>query len=310
MSYFASKSLAMVWILLSVLSATLLGVYDIFKKISLSRNAVLPVLFLSTLINALLFTPVLYVAYFTEVPRYQPMFQFANLTLSDHLLFALKSVIVGSSWTLAYYAMKYLPITIVSPIRSSGPLWTLLGAVVIFGEKLTFWQWIGLAITLLFYYLFSLSGQKEGISFRKNRWIFFMTLSTLIGSVSSLYDKYLVSHYNRLAMQAWYHVYMVPLMLLLLLLIWYPTRHRYEKFQWRWSIPLISLCLTLGDFIYFWALSYSDSLIAIVSTIRRGSVVVSFSIGAMLFKEKNVVQKGLILLGILAGIVLIILSSK
>ncbi|MGC8824082.1 MAG: EamA family transporter [Bacteroidales bacterium] len=299
----------MVWILLSVLSATLLGVYDIFKKISLTRNAVLPVLFFSTLINALLFMPVLYFAYFSDLFRHQPLFQFNSLSTTDHLLFALKSVIVGSSWTLAYYAMKYLPITIVSPIRSSGPLWTLLGAVIIFGEKLTFWQWIGLAITLIFYYLFSLSGQKEGISFKKNRWIIFMTLSTLIGSVSSLYDKYLVAHYNRLAMQAWYHVYMVPLMLLLLMLIWYP-RHRYEKFQWRWSIPFISLCLTLGDFIYFWALSYSDSLIAIVSTIRRGSVLVSFSVGAMLFKENNVLQKALILLGILLGIAIIVLSSK
>jgi transporter family protein len=299
----------MVWILLSVLSAVLLGIYDIFKKISLTRNAVLPVLFLSTLINALLFTPVLYTAYFTNIPHHHPIFQFNTLTTSDHLLFALKSVIVGSSWTLAYYAMKYLPITIVSPIRSSGPLWTLLGAVVVFGEQLSFWQWIGLTVTLVFYYLFSLSGQKEGISFRKNRWVIFMTLSTLIGSVSSLYDKFLVAHYNRLAMQAWYHVYMVPLMLLLLMFIWYPTRYRYEKFQWRWSIPLISLCLTLGDFIYFWALSYSDSLIAIVSTIRRGSVIVSFSLGAMLFKEKNVLQKGLILLGILAGIAIIVLST-
>lgn len=300
----------MVWVLLSVLSATLLGVYDIFKKISLIRNAVLPVLFFSTLINALLFTPVLYIAYFSDISQHQPLFQFGTLSTTDHLLFALKSVIVGSSWTLAYYAMKYLPITIVSPIRSSGPLWTLLGAVLIFGEKLTFWQWVGLSITLIFYYLFSQSGQKEGISFRKNRWIIFMTLSTLIGSVSSLYDKYLVAHYNRLAMQAWYHVYMVPLMFLLLMVVWYPTRHRYEKFQWRWSIPFISLCLTLGDFIYFWALSYTDSLIAIVSTIRRGSVIVSFSVGAMLFQEKNVLQKALILLGILLGIAIIVLSSK
>ncbi|MCX7987546.1 MAG: DMT family transporter [Bacteroidales bacterium] len=300
----------MIWIILSILSAILLGIYDIFKKISLTRNAVLPVLFFSSLINALLFIPVLYIAYFTELPIQYPLFQFSTLTFSDHLFFALKSVIVGSSWTLAYYAMKYLPITIVSPIRSSGPLWTLLGAVLIFGEKLTFWQWMGLTITLIFYYLFSLSGKKEGISFRQNRWIFFMTLSTIIGSISSLYDKFLVAHYNRLAMQAWYHVYMVPLMLLLLVLIWYPTRHRFEKFEWRWSIPLISLCLTFGDFIYFWALSYSDSLIAIVSTIRRGSVVVSFTIGAMLFKEKNILLKGLILLGILAGIAIIVLSSN
>ncbi len=300
----------MIWLSLAIFSAILLGVYDIFKKKSLTQNAVLPVLFLSTLFNALLFLPILYLAYFTNIQASIEIFNFRDHTITDHLLFALKSVIVGSSWTLAYYAMKYLPITIVSPIRSSGPLWTLLGAILIFGESLTFWQWIGLTITLLFYYLFSLTGEKEGISFRKNRWIVLMIFSTIIGSISSLYDKYLVAHYNRLAMQTWYHIYMVPLMLALLFIIWYPQRYRYDRFKWRWSIPMISLCLTLGDFIYFWSLSYSDSLIAIVSTIRRGSVIVSFGLGALIFKEKNIKQKAIILTGILIGLTIIIITSK
>lgn len=298
----------MIWVFLAAISAALLGIYDILKKKSLNNNAVIPVLFFSSLTSACIFTPIVIYSLIGN-PSENSIFNFSAIPASAHLLFFIKSIIVGTSWTLAYFAIKNLPLTIVSPIRSSGPLWTLLGAILIFGEHLNYWQWIGLAITLFFYYLFSLSGIKEGISFRTNKWVLFMTLSTIVGSISSLYDKFLVAHYNRIAMQAWYHIYMVPLMLALLLIIWYPNRKKYTAFQWRWTIPFIGVCLTVADFIYFWSLSYPGSLIAIVSTVRRGSVLVSFSLGAIIFKEKNVKQKALILLGILLGIVIIILGE-
>jgi len=205
--------------------------------------------------------------------------------------------------------MKHLPITIVSPIRSSGPVWTLLGAILIFGEKLTFLQWIGLTTTISFYYIFSLYGKKEGISFRTNKWVLFMVLSTMIGSISSLYDKYLIAHYERMAMQSWFSIYMVPITAGLMFLVWYPNRKRYTPFQWRYTIILIGLTLTIADFIYFWAISQEGSLISIISTVRRGSVIVSFSLGALIFKDKNIKIKALILLGILAGIGLIILGT-
>jgi transporter family protein len=298
----------MVWVLLAVVSAALLGVYDILKKKSLQENAVIPVLFYSVLTSSIIFTPIVLYGYF-GTHEHSSLFNFTNIPAKAHLLFFIKSIIVGSSWTLAYFAMKNLPLTIVSPIRSSGPLWTLVGALVIFGEHLSLWQWIGLVLTIFFYYLFSLSGLKEGISFRTNKWVLYMTLATIIGSISSLYDKYLVAHYNRLAMQAWYHLYMLPLMFLLLMIIWYPNRKKYTPFQWRWTIPLIGLCLTVADFIYFWSLSYPGSLIAIVSTVRRGSVIVSFSLGAILFNEKNIKRKAIILVGILIGIAIIILGG-
>jgi transporter family protein len=299
----------MIWVLLAVLSATLLGIYDILKKKSLVNNAVVPVLFISVLTNAFIFTPVLL---YSKYGNHQPdsLFQFGDLPWKAHILFIIKSIIVGSSWTLAYYAMKNLPITIVSPIRSSGPLWTLFGALFIFGEHLNGLQWTGLLITMLFYYLFSLSGLREGISFRKNKWVIFMTLATIIGSISALYDKYLVTHYNRLAMQTWYHIYMVPFVLGLLLFVWYPNRHKTTPFKWRYSIPLIGVCLSIGDFIYFWSLSYPDALVAIVSAVRRGSVIVSFTLGAYMFKEVNIKRKALILLGIMIGIAIIILGGK
>jgi transporter family protein len=103
---------------------------------------------------------------------------------------------------------------------------------------------------------------------------------------------------------------MAPLMLAFLLIIWVPHRDKFTSFKWRYTIPFIGICLTLGDFAYFWSLSHPDALVAIVSTIRRGSVVVSFSLGAYLFKEKNIRMKAIILVGILIGIGIILLGGK
>lgn len=297
------------WVFLAVVSAMLLGVYDIFKKLSLRENAVLPVLFLSTLTSSLLFLPFLLIS--QRHPEFSGHFWYVGpQSLEAHLHFFLKSIIVGSSWVLAYFAVKNLPITIASPIRSSGPLWTLLGAILIFGERMNVLQWTGVLLTMAFYYLFSLSGKKEGISFRSNKWVLFMTLATIIGSISGLYDKYLVAHYDKIAIQCWASMYMVPIMASLLLLIWFPNRKKYVPFQWRYTIILIGATLTIADFAYFWALSYPGSLIAIISTVRRSSVIVSFSLGAIILKEKNIRYKALVLLGILAGIGLIILGGR
>ena len=52
----ASKPIAM-WVVLSLISAFLLGFYDIFKKQTVVGNAIIPVLFYSTMISCLLFLP-------------------------------------------------------------------------------------------------------------------------------------------------------------------------------------------------------------------------------------------------------------
>ena len=237
------------------------------------------------------------------------LFYVPEVTWKTHLLILLKSVIVGSSWIFAFFALKYLPITIVAPVRASGPIWTLLGALTIFGEKLSFLQWTGLIITLIFYYLFSLAGRKEGINFLRNKWVLFIFLATLIGTVSSLYDKYLIAHYDRMAVQAWFSIYMIIVLLPVQAVLWFPGRKKYTSFQWRWTIPLIGVCLTVADFAYFYALTWDDSLIAILSVLRRGSVLISFTLGALIFKEVNIRHKALILAGILAGIIIIIAGS-
>ena len=48
----------------------------------------------------------------------------------------LKSCIVLASWLAGYFAMKHLPLTIVGPVNATRPVLVLIGAMLIFGERL------------------------------------------------------------------------------------------------------------------------------------------------------------------------------
>jgi bacterial/archaeal transporter family protein len=298
------------WALLGLFSALFLGIYDIFKKLSLNGNAVLPVLFFATCTSAVIFLPVavgsvFFPEFFRSIGLFAP-----SLNYSEHLLILLKAAIVVSSWILAFFAMKHLPITIFSPIRSTGPLWTMIGALIIFHEKLNLQQWIGVTITLGFFFLFSTTGKGDGIKFHQNKWILFLILGTLLGGASGLYDKFIIRHIDRIAMQAWFSFYQVVLLFPVLMIFWFPKRKKTTPFKWRWSIPAIGLTLVVADFLYFYALSYEGSMISMISALRRGSVIITFTLGALIFKEQNLKSKAVFLSGIIIGILMITLGSR
>ena len=80
-----------------------------------------------------------------------------------HKFILVKSLIVLSSWTFGYFGMKHLPLTIVGPINATRPVMTLVGALLIFGERLNVYQWgIGVLLAIGSFFLLSRSGKKGG----------------------------------------------------------------------------------------------------------------------------------------------------
>jgi len=299
----------MMWVLLAFMSAALLGCYDFFKKVSLKDNSVIAVLFLNTLFSALLFAPFIILSragVITDGAFYVP-----RVGAETHLLLMLKAVIVLSSWLCGYLGIKHLPITIVSPIQSTRPVIVLLGALLLFDESLNLYQWIGVIIAILSVFLLSRSGKREGIDFVSNRWVAFVVLAAIFGAVSALYDKFLMRRLEPVLVQSWFNLYQCLLMgLIALLLNAFLPSQRERRFHWRWSIPMISLFLGVADFCYFSSLAQKEALIAVVSMIRRGSVVVSFAFGAFLLHEKNLKSKAVDLVLIIIGLLFLYLGSR
>ena len=289
------------WILLAVMSSMCLGVYDIFKKLSLGGNNVLTVLFFNTLFGALLMSPILVLTVAEGSIGFggDPM---------GHLYIFIKSLIVLSSWTMGYYAVKNLPLTITGPINATRPVLVLLGALLIFGERLNALQWVGILLGFCSLYFISRLGSKEGFSVKHSVWLWLMLGATVMGAVSGLYDKYLLRLYEPLQVQAWYSLYQCVIMGTVVMII-KRVSHETTPFVWRWTIPCIALFLTIADVAYFYSLSIDGSMISVVSMIRRGSVLVSFLYGVAVLREKNVKMKLIDLSILLLGLICLVLGS-
>ena len=298
------------WLLLAFCSAALLGFYDVFKKKSLNNNAVLPVLGLNTLFSSLIFLPLILISAYAPSVLNGSIFYVPEAGWEVHKFIILKSFIVLSSWIFGYFGMKHLPLTIVGPINATRPVMTLVGAMLIFGERLNMYQWIGVLLAIVSFFMLSRSGKKEGIDFKHDKWIWFIVLAAVLGAASGLYDKYMMGRFNNMVVQAWYNIYQLFIMGGVLMILWLPKRKSTTPFRWDWCIILISIFLSAADFVYFYALGMDGSMISIVSMVRRGSVIVSFLFGAMVFREKNLKSKAVDLILVLIGMFFLYLGSR
>ena len=289
------------WVLLATVSALCLGFYDVMKKLSVSGNNVLGVLFLNTLFGALFMLPVIIVG-----------LMHGNYglggTLAGHGFILVKSGIVLASWLLGYASIKHLPLTIAGPVNASRPVLVLVGALLIFGERLNLWQWAGVLIGFWSLFFISRVGGREGFSLKSSRWVWMAIGATALGAVSALYDKYLLTRFEPLEVQAWYSLYQLVIVGVTLGVIMKVTRVT-TPLRWRWTIPLISVFLTVADIAYFYSLSLDGSMIAVVSMIRRGSVIVAFFYGVIALHEKNIRLKLIDLTMLLIGLTFLVIGS-
>jgi len=298
------------WLSLAFASAALLGLYDAAKKKALTGNAVLPVLLLNTFFCSLFFLPAILSAECGFGWFDGTVLESSCGTLRAHGLVVLKSAIVLTSWIFGYFGMKHLPLTIVGPINATRPVLVLLGALLIFGERLNASQWAGVLLALVSLFLLGRSSRREGVDFAHNRWILCIAAAALIGAASGLYDKYIMTRLDPVFVQSWYNLYQFLMMAIVVGILWWPRRGHTTPFRWSWAIPFISIFLSAADFAYLYALRDPDAMISVVSMIRRGSVVVSFLCGAALFHERNLRSKAVDLAFILVGMFFLWLGSR
>ncbi|PKG50861.1 EamA family transporter [Olleya sp. 1-3] len=299
------------WMYLGLLAALFLGLHNLCKKHAVQGNEVFPVL-LGTVSSGFLFVGTFYMLSFIY-PEYALAhgYHFQELSWQLHGFIFIKSIIMASSWVLAYQALKHLPITIVTPIRSAGPFFTFIGAIVIYKESPNPYQWIGFFLIIFSVLLYSKIGKKEGINFKSNKWIFAIIGATFLGASSGLYDKYLIQtlHLNPQTLQFWFCLYTILILLVILSITWFPYAKKRKAFKFRWSIIAVGVLLQAADYFYFKALQDPDALIMLLSAIKRSQIIIAVVIGGLVFKEQNKRQKLIPLAGIMLGVFLILYSN-
>lgn len=306
----------MTWMVLTLISASLLGFYDVTKKVAVRGNAVPIVLLLSVCVGAAIWSALLTAQSALPSPGWPNWLRVEPIDRWGHLAFAGKALLVGASWTLAFHALKALPLSIAAPIRSTSPLWTLFIAIVFLGERPAPLQWLGIAVVLGSFWALSVVGAQEGIRFRSDRAVWWMVAATMLGALSSVYDKILLQQfgYGPATVQAWFTLYLVPVMVPLAVR-WYCEQRAgglkpAARFEFRGSILLISPLLLAADLAYFTALSDPEALLSVISPMRRASVIVALIAGSRMRGELNLRRKILCVLGILAGVVLLMLFGE
>lgn len=275
-------------------SAVLLGLYDVTKKLALSKNSVLNVLLAATALSTLFCSPVLVT---------QPG------TWMDHLSLVMKAVLVTASWVSGMVGLKMLPITIVSTLKASRPFLVVVFSIILFGERLNLWQWGGVVLALIAVVMLAGVSNAEGIRFSRNKGVWAMALSILAGVASALYDKFIIQGMEPFFMQGWSNFYIT---LLLCLCVLFKKRHDGESFkrlQPDWMLLAIAVLITAADALYFLSLKQDGALLSVISLARRSSVIVTFAVGAIFFKEKNIKGKAAALSVLMCGIVLLLIGS-
>lgn len=283
------------WLFWIIGSSVGLSLYDLCKKASVKNNSVFPTLFVSSVSGWLVLSCFMFLTgRFAEA---------VSISAKWMSLLLVKSCIVAASWTATYFALKTLPITCAAPIRSTGPLWTLIGAILIFSEVPTPVQGVGMALVIggcLFFSRTSASDASSG-GFKAISLAF---LGTILGSCSALYDKHLLQGcgIDPLTVLWWFLGGMCVMFAGMAVV-------SHKKFEFRWTMPVTGILLALSDACYFNAISHPDSQISILSLIRRSSIVMTFFIGGAIFHEGNLKRKSIALAAILVGVLLLCLFT-
>ena len=256
------------WIWLTLFSAILLGSYDIVKKQAVRSNSVLWVLFGATALSTLFLTP-----FFSAGP------------FEDHLRLMAKAVLVSSSWISGLIAIKLLPLTTVSTIKASRPMFVVIFSLIIFQERLNLMQWGGVLLVTAALFMLGRSSKKEGITFTSNKGLVWMVVSVLTGVASALYDKHILGIMEPLFVQSW------------------------TNLCWDWKLLVIAVLITGSDMLYFFAVNQEDALLSVISMTRRCSVLITFVGGAIIFRENNIRDKAIDLAILLGGLTLLLFGS-
>ncbi|NJB35653.1 EamA family transporter [Croceivirga sp. JEA036] len=298
------------WMYLGLLAALFLGLHNLCKKHAVRNNEVYGVLLGTITAGFLVLLPIFIGSLWAPKTMQNLQLMVNPIPAKVHGYILIKSMIMASSWVLAYQALKHLPITIVTPIRSAGPFFTFLGAILIYQERPNAFQWIGFFLIILSVFLYSQIGKKEGIIFKSNKWIYAIIAATFLGASSGLYDKFLIQSLtlNPPTLQFWFCFYTMLLVGLIVLIKYKNTSSSNLSFNWRWSIPAVGVLLQFADYFYFKALQDPEALIMLLSAIKRSQLLIAVLLGGVLFKEKNKRKKLVPLSGVLLGVFLILYS--
>jgi drug/metabolite transporter (DMT)-like permease len=280
-------------LLLVVVAAVLHAVWNLITK---KVNGKLPFFWLVSLGATLIFGPITYL----EIVRTHLCWSglILALSLASAVLHLLYFVVLQLGYRKADLSVVY-PVA-----RGAGPLFSVLGAILIFGERPGWMALVGVGLVVAGVLIMT------GLRFQRGtaiaRGLEFGTLTGLFIAAYTLWDKWAVVDLHVSALFITFASMLLPFLLLIPVVLKNPGELKRE-IQTHWIHALVVAI--------FQPLSYLLVLIALKTTpityvapARELSIVFGVFFGAGLLKERDMVKRMLAALVILVGIVLLALG--
>ncbi|REE67479.1 MULTISPECIES: EamA family transporter [Pantoea] len=293
------------WIYYGVSAGVILGFYDFWTKKAMSGNGLFQVVFYSSFFGALLWLPV----FLPQVQALSPQLKIGPVRFAEQWPILVKSLMMTLSWVFAYFSVRELPMSFSGSVRASGPLWTLAGGSVVFGEFLSPLQFTAVLVSVLCYYGLSQTGKKEGINTLRSLPVAMMLLATILSSLTTVFDKYIVHNLDISAytIQAYSSLYRF-IFAAAFLFAFIRLGRSNLRCMWSLYIPLVGFSWVIAELIYFFAITDPDANVTYLSVFRRMSLVVGFILSALFIGEKNFRRKLVIISLIVMSTLLLIVK--
>ena len=285
------------YVFIILLSALFLGVYEIFKKISLKQSNIYEVLFFYCL-SGFIFS-----CFFVG--------NNLNFNLENSLLTLLKSGILVVNWMLVAKCMQKLNVSIVVTFGLLNSALTVLLSVFLFDESITYIHLIGFILIFIGVIAISLLGRKESVVRDEKyfRYIIYLIVAGILSVASSLFDKFLI---NGRGMNSKEILFLVMLFNTFIYGVIYFIKNKkidYKKIKSNYFMVLTGVFLVISDFSYYSSIQIEESKLSIISVLRKCSVLVATILSSIFLKEKNIIKKIVIVIFMMLGIYLIVIKE-
>ena len=290
----------MLWAGLVLFYGIVKGFRDVVKKKALTKNTVMEVLFVYTVLAFLFCIP--------EAPA-----AFKGLPPKYYFLIAIKSFVIFIAWICSFKALDNIPISIYGVLDLSRILFSTAFGLLALKEQGSIFSTIGLLLVLfglvfLRVYPEIKKRSKNAESYKAekipSKYVWMVLASCILNAVSGCLDKIYMKEINSSQLQFWYMFYLVSFYGLYFVIRRIKISASVWKNGWIW---LLSFLFFIADKALFIANSYADSKVIIMTLLKQSACIISIVCGKFIFKEKNIGYKifcaGVVLAGLVVSMI-------
>jgi len=274
----------MFWFTLATCSALLSAAAALIQKKVLFRLNALEFSFLVSVI-ILLFS--LFIPFSKDV---------ASLPLSQLIIIIGKSILGGAAFLFVMMSLEHNQISVALPILGMTPAVTAIAALLMLGESLRGWEWLGVGMMMEGTYIIEKRpAQKffqtvnESLHVKSH---YYMYGALGLFAVSSVFDKLLVSGYNTDPLVVLFYQHIVYCFMFGVLLFIRKQSVRAVVQKGGTQLPFIIAVALLTIAYRFTQLEATKfAPVALVLAVKRTSILYASFFGGKIFSEERLAQK-------------------